>query len=139
MSEGDQRKEEHATGTSSVKDFTKGQGRAVTYDFGLVAGRGLDEVVVEDIEDVVADVRELLLDLAAVVANAGDVGLVLLALLLLLNGRDDPPRSTAGTDDVLVSDGEQVALLHGELDIELGDVLHGRDHLIVALSLRTKG
>ena len=95
-------------------------------------------MVIENIENVVADVRKLLLDLATVVANALDVSLILLALLLLLNRGDDPPRGTASTDDVLVGDGEQVALLDGELDIELSDSLHGRHHLVVALSLHRR-
>ena len=44
----------------------------------------------------------------------------------------------AGTDDVLVCDGEQVALLVGELDTELGDGLHGSGHIVVALGLLSK-
>ena len=41
--------------------------------------------------------------------------LVPAALLLLLDGGDDPPRGPAGADDILVGDGQQVALLHREL------------------------
>jgi len=43
------------------------------------------------------------------------VGLVPAALLLLLDGGDDPPRGPAGADDVLVGDGQQVALLDSHL------------------------
>ena len=61
--------------------------------------------------------------------------LVALGLFLLLDGRDDPPRSTAGTNHVLVRDREQVALLDSQLDVHLGDKAHRLDHLFVPLTL----
>ena len=84
-------------------------------DLGLGAAGGWDEVGVEQGEDAVADAGELGLDLGAVGADGGGVRLVPAALLLLLDGGDDPPRGPAGADDVLVGDGQQVALLHEEL------------------------
>lgn len=42
-----------------------------------------------------------------------------LGLLLLLDGGDDTPRGTAGTDDVLVRDRQQVALVDSELAANL--------------------
>lgn len=38
-----------------------------------------------------------------------------LGLLLLLNGGDDTPGGTAGTNDILVGNGEKVTLIDGKL------------------------
>ena len=66
-----------------------------------------------------ADLLELGLDLLAVVTDDTDVLIGALGLLLLLDGGDDAPRGTAGTDDVLVSDGKQVTLVNSELATDL--------------------
>ena len=84
-------------------------------DLALASGGRGDEVLVQDVEDVLADLGELGLDLLAVGLDHRDLGLVALGLLLLLDGGDDAPRGTAGTNDVLVGDREKVALLDGEL------------------------
>jgi hypothetical protein len=60
-------------------------------DLGLWCGGGGDEVGLEQLEDVVADLGELGLDLAAVVLDECDAVLVAAALLLLLDGGDDAP------------------------------------------------
>lgn len=86
-------------------------------------------MLVEAGQDVLADVGELELDLLAVLLDEADLGLVALGLLLLLDGCDDPPRSTACANDVLVSDGQEVALLDGELLVCGSDGLHVLDHL----------
>jgi hypothetical protein len=110
-------------------------------DLGLGGAGGGHEVGVEQREDAVADAGELGLDLGAVGADGGGVGLVAAALLLLLDGGDDPPRRPARSDDVLVGDGEQVALLDGELlpaaDATGGlrHALHELHHLLVPLRL----
>lgn len=83
-------------------------------DLGL--GRvGLgDQVLVEEPVHVVADFLNLGLDLDFVgteeVEELGALG-----LFLLLDGRDGPPRGSARSDPVLVSDAEQVALLVGQV------------------------
>lgn len=98
-------------------------------DLRLAAlGRG-DQVLVENLEDIIADLSELRLDLLTVLLNEGDLGLVALGLFFLLNRGDDSPGSTAGTDDVLVGDGQEIALLNGKLYIGRGDNLHVLDHL----------
>jgi hypothetical protein len=113
-------------------------------DLGLGAAGGWDEVGVEEREDAVADAGELGLDLGAVGADGCGVRLVPAAFLLLLDGGDDPPRGPAGADDVLVGDGQQVALLHRELLPAAGapgvarDALHELDHLLVPLRLLRK-
>jgi hypothetical protein len=95
----------------------------VVEDLGLAALRGGDEVTVKALEDVLADLGKLGLD------DESNLGLVALGLFLLLNRGDDSPRSTAGTDDVLVSNGQKVALLNGELLVCAGNSLHVLDHL----------
>ena len=104
-------------------------------DLGLAGGGIGDEGVVQDIEDVLADLLKLKLDLGTVLLDGGDVLLRALGLLLLLNGGDDAPGGTSGTDDVLVGNGQQVALVDGQLTAELGNLLHVGDHLIVTLGL----
>ncbi|GER26171.1 ribonuclease HII [Striga asiatica] len=106
-------------------------------DLGIAVGCGSDELRVEELENAVADGGQLGLDLRSVAFDGGDVGLVASALLLLLDGGDYPPGGTAGADDVLVGDGEEVALLDGELVAVDGtdDLLHELDHLLVALGL----
>ena len=105
----------------------------VEENLGLSRGGRGDEVLIEESDDVTAEGVQLLLDGLSVLLDLLDVGGVALGLLLLLDGRDDPPGSTAGTDDVLVGDREQVPLLDGELNVELGNGLHGLDHLVVPL------
>lgn len=91
-------------------------------------GRG-DEVLVKDVKDVLTDLSELSLDLLAVLLDHVDLGLVALRLLLLFDGGDNAPRSTASTDNVLVGDGKQVPLLNGELLVGRRDALHVLNHL----------
>jgi hypothetical protein len=91
----------------------------VVEDLGL-ARLGLgDKGLVEDVEDILADLLELGLDLLTVVADGTDVLLRALGLLLLLDRGDDAPRRAPGTDDVLVGDGQKVALVNGEFTGDL--------------------
>ena len=85
-----------------------------------LAGLGLgDKALVENVEDILADLLELKLDLLAVLADDTDVLVGALGLLLLLDAGDDAPGSTAGADDVLVGDGKEVALVDCELATDL--------------------
>jgi hypothetical protein len=91
----------------------------VVEDLAL-AGLGLgDEALVEDGENILADLLELKLDLLAVLANDTNVLVGALSLLLLLDAGDDAPRSTAGADDVLVGNGKEVTLVDCELAADL--------------------
>jgi hypothetical protein len=85
-----------------------------------------DQGVVKDIEDILADLLELGLDLLAVVADDGNVLVGTLLLLLLLDRGDDAPRGTSGTDNVLVGDREEVALVNGEFTTDLVVVVSDR-------------
>ena len=82
-----------------------------------------NEGLVEDVKNILADLLKLELDLLAVLADDANVLVGTLLLLLLLDGGDDAPRGTAGTNDILVGDGKKVALIDGEFTSELEDVL----------------
>jgi hypothetical protein len=79
--------------------------------------------VIKDIKDILADLLKLRLNLLAVVADDGNVLVRALLLLLLLDRRDDAPRGTSGSDDVLVGDREEVALVDGEFTTNLNVLL----------------
>jgi hypothetical protein len=85
-----------------------------------------DQGVIKDVEDILADLLELGLDLLAVVADDGNVLVGTLLLLLLLDRGDDAPRGTSGTDDVLVGDREEVTLVNGEFTTDLVVVVSDR-------------
>lgn len=78
-----------------------------------------NEALIEDVEDILADLLELEFDLLTVLADDADVLVRALGLLLLLDAGDDAPRGTAGADDVLVGDREEVALVDCELAADL--------------------
>ena len=98
-------------------------------DLGLSGLSGGDQVLVQDGEDVLADLGKLGLDLLPVSLDHGNLSLVALGLLLLLDGGDDSPRGTTSTDYVLVGDGKEVSLLNGELLVRSGNRLHVLNHL----------
>ncbi len=60
-------------------------------DFGFSRGRGRDEVRVEKIENTVTLSIELLFHLGSVIPDSSHMLLIAFALLLLLDGRNDPP------------------------------------------------
>ncbi len=101
----------------------------VIEDLGLSSGGRRDQMMIEDVEDIVANTRKLLFDPGPVVLDLHDMPFMPLVLFLLLNGRDDAPGGTAGTDDILVGNRKEVALLNRELNIQLSHSLHGLDHL----------
>lgn len=97
-------------------------------DLGLARSGRRDKVLVENLKNVLADLGKLSLNLLPVGLDHGDLSLVTLGLLLLFDGGDDSPGSSAGTDNVLVGDGEEITLLDGELLVGRGDRLHILDH-----------
>ena len=89
-----------------------------------LASLGLaNEALVENVEDILADLLKLKLDLLTVLADDANVLLGALGLLLLLDAGDDAPGGTSGSDDVLVGDGKEVALVNCELAADLFCVL----------------
>lgn len=94
--------------------YGRGHAHLVVKDLGL-ARLGLgNKGIIENVEDILADLLELCLDLLAVIADGADVLLGALGLLLLLNRGDDAPRRASCADNVLVGDGQKVALVHGQ-------------------------
>lgn len=98
-------------------------------DLGLASLGGRNEVLVQNGEDVLADLGQLGLNLLAVLLDKADLGRVALGLLLLLNRGDNSPRSASSTNDILVSDGQKVPLLNGEVTVLGGNDLHVLNHL----------
>ncbi len=86
-------------------------------------------MLVEDFEDVFANLAQLILDGHAVRLNHGNLSLVAFGFFLLFDGRDNTPRRSSGTDDVLVGDGKEIALLDGKFLVGGCDALHVVDHL----------
>jgi hypothetical protein len=100
----------------------------VVEHLGLARGGRRDKVLLEHLKNVLADLGKLGLNPFAVVSDHGDLRVVALALLLLLDGGDNAPRSSSGTNDVLVRNREQVSLLNGEFLVGRSDRLHVLDH-----------
>jgi hypothetical protein len=107
----------------------------VVEDLGLAGSSIGDQAVIQNVQDILADLLKLELNLVTVVADGANVLIGAFGLLLLLDGGDDAPRGTSRADDVLVGDREEVALVDSELTAQLGYLLHVRDHLIVTLGL----
>ena len=85
-----------------------------------LAGLGTrNKTLVKNVEDILANILKLSLDLLAIVTDGSDPLLFALGLLFLLDGRDNAPRSTAGPNNVLVGNGEKIALVDSELTTNL--------------------
>jgi hypothetical protein len=133
----------------------------VIEDLGLARLGLWDEGLIQDIEHILADFLELGLNLLTIITDGANMLVRALRFLLLLDRRDDAPRSTSGADHVLVGDREQVSFVDGEFSTKLfhvricsrekkhvapssgsltyvGDLLHVCDHFIIALGLLTE-
>jgi len=108
----------------------------VVKDLGLSALSRRNEMLVKNFENVLADLGKLGLDLLAVLLDEADLVLVSLGLLLLLNGADDSPGCATGTNDVLVGNGKQIALLNGEFLVGRCNSLHVLDHFLGFVRIR---
>ena len=90
-----------------------------------LAGLGTgDEILVQDIEDILANTFELVLDLLTVVADGSYMLIGSLGLLLLLNRRDDAPGGTARSDNVLVGNRHEITLIQGKFSTNLNPELN---------------
>ena len=85
-------------------------------------------MLVEDLQDIFADLGEFTLDLLSVALDHGNLCFVALGFLFLLNGGDDSPRCATGSNDVLVRNRKQIAFLNGEFLVRRGDTLHVLNH-----------
>jgi hypothetical protein len=111
-----------------------GNSHLVVEHLGLAALGRRDQVSIEALQDILADFGKLSLDLLAVVLNKSNLSLVALGLLFLLDGSDDSPRGAAGTDDILVRDGQEISLLDGKLLVCGGNGLHVLNHFCNGVS-----
>jgi len=101
----------------------------VVENLGFTALGRRNQVLVENLENVFTDLSELGLDLLAVLLDEANLTLISLGLLLLLDGSDNSPRGTAGTNDVLVGDRKKVALFDGQLLVGRSHGFHVLNHL----------
>lgn len=75
--------------------------------------------LVKNIKDITTNLLQLCLDLLTVFADLSDMFVGALGLLFLLDARDNSPRCTSGTDNVLVSNGQEIALVDGKFTAKL--------------------
>ena len=90
-----------------------------------------NQVLVENLENVFADLAELLLDGDTVIFDELDLGLIAFGLFLLLDGCHNSPTGTASTDDVLVGNREEVSFLHRKFLVCRSNNLHVLNHFCV--------
>ena len=84
------------------------------------SGFGLgDQGLVQDVQNILAHLLQLGLDLLAVIADGSHMLFRSLGLLFLLNRRNDAPRGTTGADNVLVCDGKEISLVNGKFTSDL--------------------
>lgn len=100
----------------------------VVEDLGFTRLGRRNQVLVENLKDVIADLGQLSLDLLTVLLDKGNLRLVALGLFFLLDGGDDSPRRTAGSNDVLVGNRQKIPLLNRKLNVGRGNDLHVLDH-----------
>ena len=93
----------------------------------------LEHVLVDHVDDALAIVAELLLDAGLVLGKGiGEFGV----LGVLLNGGDSSAGGALGADQVLEGNGEEVALIGGDIGtLLLHDLLELVNHVLEALGL----
>ena len=103
-------------------------GHLVVEDLRLSALSRRNQVLVENLKDIFANLGEFGLDLLTVLLNQGNLNRVSLGLLLLLNRGDDSPRRAASANNVLVGNGEEISLFDREFLVLRGNGLHVLNH-----------
>jgi len=78
-----------------------------------------NQAVVQDIENIPADLLELLLDLVSVLFDLSNVLVGSLSFLFLLDGGDDSPRGTSCSHNILVGDRQKIALINRQFSSDL--------------------
>lgn len=91
----------------------------VVKDLGLASLGLRNEGLVKNVEHILANPLQLILNFLAVITDDSDMLLGALGFLLLLDGGNDAPGGTAGTDHVLVRDGEKVTFINGQFTTDL--------------------
>lgn len=100
----------------------------VVEDLGLTGTGILDEMIVENLEDIAANLAEFFLNLGLVATNHINMLGIALAFFLLFDGRDDTPRCATSTDNILVGDRQQIALFNRQFLVQSRHLLHVLDH-----------
>lgn len=100
-------------------------------DLGFTGLSRGDQVLVKNLQDILTDLPELLLDRLTILLDEFDLGLISFRLLLLFDGSDNSPGSSAGTNDVFVGDRKKIPLLDGKLLVGRRNHLHVLDHFYV--------
>ena len=106
----------------------------VVEDQGLSVGSLGDELAVDEVEDLIAELVEFSLNLGLVGSEETDV-LGALLFFLLLDGGECSPGSSSGSDGVLVGDGEEVSLFDVEVGVGSNDSVHGFEHVLKPFGL----
>jgi hypothetical protein len=113
---------------SSAHFRDNGHIHLVIEDLGFTTLCRRDQVLIQDLQNILTNLGQLALNLLAVFLDKGDLTIIALGLLLLLNGADDTPGGSAGANDVLVCDGKEISLFNGQLLVGGGNGLHVLDH-----------
>ena len=90
-----------------------------------------DQVLIENVQNILADLLKLGLDLLTVVADSSDMLVCTLGFLFLLDRRDDAPRGTSGSNDVFVCHRQKVSFVNCELTTDLQERLKRRAWMVV--------
>lgn len=88
-------------------------------NLGLSRLSSRKQVVVQNVQNVLANLSQLRFDLVSVTLDLFHVSGISLGFLLLFNGGDDAPAGTTASNDILVSDRKEVAFFDGEFSSNL--------------------
>lgn len=86
---------------------------------GLSGFRLGNQGLIKDIKDITTNLLQLRFNLLTVFTDLSNVLVGALSLLLLLDARDNSPRCTSGTNNILVSNGQEIALVNGKFTAKL--------------------
>lgn len=78
-----------------------------------------DQRLIKDIKDITTNLLQFRLDLLAVFTDLSNVLVGALGLLFLLDARDNSPRCTSGTNNILVGNRQEIALVDGKFTAKL--------------------
>lgn len=78
-----------------------------------------DQRLVQNVENILADALKFGLNLLAILADDRNILVGTLGFLLLFDRRNYAPGSTTGSDNILVGDREEIALVDGKFTTNL--------------------
>lgn len=81
-----------------------------------------DQGFIQDIKYILADLLKFILNLVTILTDSLNMLVGALGFFLLLNGRNDTPRCTSGTNDVLVGNREEIALIDAKFSTKLNTI-----------------